>query len=334
VAKLYGGRWRVVESADEGGQAHIFRVEDTKGEFPGYHALKRLKDVGRLDRFEREVEVTSGLNHPNILKVEDFDVTGKPPYYVSEWCEGRSLEDSPQEFAGDITGTVELLLPIVDALQAAALLIPPVVHRDVKPANILLRTDGTPVLADFGICHVADGKLVTLSDRAMGSTNYVAPEMQAGQHGVVTSGADVYSLGKTLYWMLSGGHIFAREAHRAPGVYLVERLGAQRWEHVHSILDGMIVEDYTKRHNLALLASLLQSVTYLVSGDFVPLRPSIGLLCRWCGRGTYKTMKTLDHQGHIAWLYTSGLRGLKCSHCGRIEFFDITGIENPEWLKR
>ncbi len=109
-------------------------------------------------------------------------------------------------------------------------------HRDVKPPNILFRRDGTPVLGDFGICHMEGDARVTLSDEAMGSTNYIAPEMQAGQHGLVTGAADVYALGKVLYRMLSSGRIFAREDHRIPGCYLPQLLGDQRWWHFHEVL--------------------------------------------------------------------------------------------------
>src|SRR5713226_4594242 len=112
--------------------------------------------------------------------------------------------------------------------------------------------------------------------------------MEAGRHGPVSGAVDIYALGKVMYWMLSGGHIFARENHRGPGVYLVERLGEQRWEHVHGLLDGMIVEDPTKRHPIQLLPTLIREVAFLVQGDFVPLRPSVGLQCRWCGKGTYR----------------------------------------------
>lgn len=114
--------------------------------------------------------------------------------------------------------------------------------------------------------------------------------MQAGQQGMVTHAVDVYALGKVLYWMLSGGHIFARENHRAEGVYLVERLGDQRWEHVHIFLDTMLREDYKRRVSdapLALLNTILPDMADMVVNDFMPLRPSMGLRCEWCGRGRY-----------------------------------------------
>ncbi len=323
------GRWRIGGSLGEGGQAYVYFVEDTRGEFSGRYALKRLRNMERLDRFKREVEVTIGLRHPNILRVVDFDIAGARPYYVAELCEKRSLADvGAQQFKGNITLTLDVLLPIVDALAAGAGARPPVVHRDLKPENILFRADLTPVLADFGICHVADGKCITLSDRGMGSTNYIAPEMQAGQHDRVTHAVDVYALGKVMYWMLSGGDIFAREGHRAAGNYLVERLEEQRWAHVHGLFDSMIVEEYARRHNLALLPTLLKEVKYMVNGNFVPLRPSMGLKCRWCGKGTYQRHEPMKQTGYIE------VRVLRCGYCGRMEYFDPKGVENADWFEQ
>ena len=330
MGKKYG-RWHRLESTGEGGQAHVYRVEDQMREHPGYYALKRLRNPALLDRFKREVQVTGNLNHPHILRVVDFDLSGNEPYYVSEFCEKGSLEDvGAQVFKGDIRGAVDVLLPIVDALQAAASA--SIVHRDVKPANILIRGDATPVLADFGICHVVDGHDVqTLSDRGMGSTNYIAPEMQAGQHGIVTQAVDVYALGKVLYWMVSGGHIFAREDHRAESVYLVNRLKDERWEHVHGLLDTMLHVDVMQRASLALLQIKLPEIEDLVAGAYVPLRPSIGLRCQWCGRGRYQVLQQFERRGNIDWI-NSELRVLKCPHCGRLELFQPSYSKDQHWF--
>jgi serine/threonine protein kinase len=203
VADNYG-RWIVKGTISEGGQARVYLVEDSTGDLPGQYALKRLKNVKRMDLFEREVGTARRLQHPNILDVKDFDLTGPRPYYVAEYCERGSLEKSGAgPFNGNISKSVQILIPIVTALHAAHEA--GIVHRDVKPANILLRADDTPVLGDFGICHVEGDQRVTLSDEAMGSTNYIAPEMESGHQGSVTGVADVYALGKVMYWMLSGG---------------------------------------------------------------------------------------------------------------------------------
>jgi serine/threonine protein kinase len=89
-----------------------------------------------------------------------------------------------------------VLLPIVRGLEAAHG--KGIFHRDCKPANILFRADGTPVLGNFGICYVDDGELVTLSDEGMGSKNFIAPEMESGGTVDVSEAVDVYSLAKVL----------------------------------------------------------------------------------------------------------------------------------------
>ncbi|MFI5322988.1 MAG: protein kinase [Thermodesulfobacteriota bacterium] len=93
-----------------------------------------------------------------------------------------------------------------------------VIHRDLKPDNIFLRTrKGPVVVGDFGICYLEqDGKRITLTDEAVGPRNFIAPELEDGRLELISTKCDVYSLGKILYWLLSGGKIFSREKHREP----------------------------------------------------------------------------------------------------------------------
>lgn len=168
MAKTYGGRWKTIGSVGEGGQAHVFTVEDANGVHQERFVLKRLKNIKRMDLFEREVNALRAVGHPNILRVVDFALNADPSFYVAEYCEGGSLDKRAEEFKGNIRGAAEVLTPIIAALRAAHA--EGVFHRDVKPPNILFRKDGTPVLGDFGICHMEGDERVTLSDEAMGST--------------------------------------------------------------------------------------------------------------------------------------------------------------------
>jgi hypothetical protein len=129
--------------------------------------------------------------------------------------------------------------------------------------------------------------------------------------------------------MLSGGRILARENHRAEGVYLVPLLGDQRWEHVHVLLDQMLREDFPKRSLLQLLQVSLPNTADLVTNNFMPLRPSMGLRCQWCGRGRYQLVEQLRGGSWIG----PGLRGLKCDVCGRLELFQ-TNAPRPDWLSQ
>jgi serine/threonine protein kinase len=166
------GKWEVVRPLGEGGQGHLFLVRDTARNGGELFVLKRLKNAKRLDLFEREVRAVAP-HDVNILRIEDFNLS--PPtsaYYVAEYCEqGSMAEVGAEAFKGDISASQSVLLPIIDALGAAHNL--GIVHRDLKPQNILLRRNGQPVLADFGICHMEGDDRLTLADEAMGSLNYI-----------------------------------------------------------------------------------------------------------------------------------------------------------------
>jgi serine/threonine protein kinase len=333
MAKQYG-RWRNVGSLGEGGQAHVYLVEDSSGKDAGPFVLKRLRREGRLALFQQEIETTRSIEHPNIIRIVDFDLNAEKPYFVAEYCERGSLADIGAEtFQGDVKAAARLLLPIVDALEAAHRT--GVFHRDVKPPNILVRRNGEPVLADFGICHVESGAKVTLAiNEPAGSLNYIAPEMESGRRlGPPCAETDGYSLAKVLYWMLSGGNIFAREDHRARS--LVETLSEQRFEHVHSLLDLLMVEDPKKRISFTKLPGLMKKMEVLVNGNFAPLKPSIGIECRFCGLGRYQRIAggnagSISKIG-IAQMAGRDTRALRCDHCGHLELFDFLDMKDNWW---
>ncbi len=325
------GRWkRQGKTVGGGGQGQVELVTDASGKESGEFALKRLKDDRRINRFKQEIDAVAKLNHPNIIRIVDAHIDQKPYYYAMEYCDGGSLEKiGGRAFRADISRAVEILDPVCDALAAAHQA--GIVHRDVKPANILLRGDGSPVLADFGICHTDENESITLHEDAMGPINYIAPEMESGMRGSLgdpSEKTDVYALGKVLYWMLSGGSIFAREAHRATPLTAV--LGDQRWEHVHMLLDKVVVEKPSDRLSLDDFRRELQKVRNLVMVNYAPLKPSIGIKCRFCGLGTYTPVgqarvgsvgpvQAIDgfNPPHIA-----AMNVLACDNCGHVELFD------------
>jgi tRNA A-37 threonylcarbamoyl transferase component Bud32 len=340
VVKSEYGRWNIVESLSEGGQGHIFEVQDTKEEFVGHYALKKLKNsknAERRKRFIREVKITQSIDHPNVLKIIDSDVDSRKPYYVAELCVRGSLEKiGAPTFKGNIRVTVDTLLPVIDALVAVHRA--GAIHRDIKPANILLREDGTPLVGDFGICFVEDGELVTLADEGVGSRNFIAPEMESGQRdlGEPSDRTDVYSLGKVIYWMLSGGLEFSREDHRKTS--LVTILMDQRFEHVHSFLDQLVVREPKARISSYELKEKLEMTASLVEGDYAPLSPSIGIRCRFCGIGKYKALPARPgfpiSQIGLALTAGTDVRAMNCSHCGHVQIFQFLGIDNPKWWEK
>jgi hypothetical protein len=338
-------RWKGTgKTLGAGGQAQVSIVEDTRKEYPGQWALKRLKNIDdpkAKERFGQEVKAVQSINHPNVLKVVHSDLSAERPYFVAEYCERGSLQRiGAPRYKGNVLATLEVVLPILDALVAAHKA--GVVHRDVKPANILIRGDGTPVIGDFGICFMEGGEPVTLSNEGVGSRNFIAPEMESGQHhlGEPSDRTDVYSLGKVIYWMLSGGMEFAREDYPS----LVDLLKDQTFEHVHRLLDQMLVRNPAKRIESQEVSEKLEMTASLVEGNFAPLASSIGIRCRFCGIGRYQKYAEYDSQnsrpgptGNFFGLgleaHRAGLdlRVLRCDHCGHVEYFQFESIRDRGW---
>jgi serine/threonine protein kinase len=249
-----------------------------------------------------------------------------------EYCERGSLEKiEGSNFKADIAKSVAILEPICDALAAAHA--QRIIHRDVKPSNIPQRADGTPVIADFGICHLDGDEYVTLHEEAMGALNYIAPEMESGRRhlGEPSEKTDIYPLGKVLYWMLSDGSIFAREDHRTNSNSLTALLGDQRWEHVHMLLDKVLVEKPSDRLDTKKFVNELHKVSSLVVGNFAPLKPSIGIKCRFCGIGVYQpagrevTDKVVILRSNAPGITSQvvSVNVMSCNNCGHVELFDF-----------
>lgn len=340
-------KWKRIRSLTAGGQGEIFLVKRNDSEQEELFVQKRLKNTNspeRQRRFRLETATTVKLQHPNILKIIEDGIDQNPPYYISEYCEGGALDSRSIEYRGNISAVVRDLLPIVDALNTAHQA--GVFHRDIKPANILSRKDGTVVLGDFGICFVEGGQKVTLTDEAVGSINFIAPEMESGQQslGEPSDKTDVYSLGKVIYFLLSGGRIFSREDHRSESLSLVNMLKDQRFEHVHDLIDRMVVREPSKRIPMREVGIAMEEMRTLVLGDYAPLRPSVGIRCRFCGLGSYRRLGTRrtyyqstlppDSFPELGIQIPQGHRlgVLKCDKCGHIQMFSFPELEKTgEW---
>ena len=211
--KVYGHRWRLIQSLGGGGQGEIFRVADASGALQGEFALKRLRDASRLDCFRREIESLKVLSHPNIIKIVDHSALedNTPPHFlVMPIADEGDPERRLPLFAGNTENVVAVSLQVASALEAAHRA--QVVHRDVKPGNILFPGQGLDVwLSDFGICHVADATRQTPAGVIVGPRRFVAPEIEAGGAVDVAPSADVYSLGQLIFYLLSGGRTLYRE---------------------------------------------------------------------------------------------------------------------------
>lgn len=258
--RVWGGRWEATseQPAATRGQGSVWKVRDLRDtqlrqERPLY-ALKELRhpkptEATAFKRFKREVEAmkTLALSTSGIISVVDAHLPedgGKhQPYYIMPWA-AQSLDRAKfLSGASSLEKVLEIGIALAETLSTCHEASPRVVHRDVKPANVLL--DGpelTPKLADFGICFLEDPERLTSTEaNTVGSAGFTAPELEGG--GTVESvgpAADVYSLGKTLYAVLAGGEVFPRESHTEDRFNLALRFADQRLAHFHGLLERMV----------------------------------------------------------------------------------------------
>jgi putative two-component system response regulator len=214
------GPYLIVDRIGRGGMATVYRAHHPA--LDRFVAIKVLpeffaEDESYRERFQLEAQSVARLHHPNILNAFDFGQDRGVPYLVMELIEGGTLGDrmgSPM----DIQQVVRWLRPIAGALDYAHA--NGVLHRDIKPSNILVRPDGTPVLADFGLAKLADSvRKLTASGVVFGTPEYMSPEQAVGEP--LGPGADQYSLSAVAYEMLTGHVPFTGET---PGAVLISHI--------------------------------------------------------------------------------------------------------------
>ncbi|MFQ5859430.1 MAG: protein kinase [Anaerolineae bacterium] len=201
---VINGRYRLLDKVGEGGMAEVWRARDTA--LGRIVALKVLRtqyssDPAFLARFRREAQAAANLTHPNIIDVFDIGEAGGRHYIVMEYVDGQDLRDLIRQQA---PLSVDRALDL--ATQAAAAVAyahrAGIVHRDVKPQNILVATNGHVKVTDFGIARAMSDVSVTETGVVLGTAHYLAPEQVAGDPA--TPASDVYALGVVLYEMLTG----------------------------------------------------------------------------------------------------------------------------------
>jgi eukaryotic-like serine/threonine-protein kinase len=189
---LLGGRYRLERVLGTGGMATVWLARDERLGRPV--AAKILSDTLAADptylrRFRREARLAAGLSHPNLVKVYDFGGDGDRPYLAMEYVKGGSLADRISAGTApelDASRLARELLEALDHIHDAG-----IVHRDVKPGNVLIAPDGTAKLTDFGIAQPEDATRLTSTGLVVGTRSYIAPEVLRGERATVRS--DLYS---------------------------------------------------------------------------------------------------------------------------------------------
>src|SRR5258708_26083716 len=265
--------YRIVSKIGEGGMGEVYLADDTR--LRRKVALKVLPeniaaDTHRLLRFEREAFAASGLNHPNILTILEFGAAGKTHFVASEFVEGVSLRERMSRSGMLVIETLEIAIQIASALNAAHEA--GIIHRNIKPDNVMIRADGYVKVLDFGLAKLSESRhmgiapgfisdpeaqtrmqLQTQAGMIMGTVAYMSPEQARGRE--VDRRTDVWSLGCVLYEMLTGQQPFRGETtadaianiiHREPVPLLMLRQDANA--ELKRIINLTLAKDVAERY--------------------------------------------------------------------------------------
>ncbi|WP_237563703.1 Stk1 family PASTA domain-containing Ser/Thr kinase [Halalkalibacter okhensis] len=204
IGQRISGRYQILETIGGGGMANVYKALDVI--LDRHVAVKVLQpqfsdDEQFIQRFRREAQSATSLAHPNIVNIYDVGEEGNTYYIVMEYVEGQTLKELiqtggpiPVEEAVDY---MEQMLSALEHSHANHL-----IHRDIKPHNILISHDGVLKVTDFGIARAISAATITHTNSVMGSVHYLSPEQARGGH--VTYKSDIYSLGIVLYEMITG----------------------------------------------------------------------------------------------------------------------------------
>lgn len=209
--KMISDRYMIVTSLGEGGMADVYLAVDTI--LNREVAIKILRgelssDPVTLLRFQREANAASKLDHPNVVDVYDVGESEGRHYIVMEYVRGRTLKQLiSQRGALDKREAVDIMMQLASAVQHAHE--NQIIHRDIKPQNVLVKDDGTVKITDFGIALAHDAVQLTQNDAVLGSAHYLAPETTRGEPA--SNQIDIYALGIVFYELLSGSVPFKGE---------------------------------------------------------------------------------------------------------------------------
>jgi eukaryotic-like serine/threonine-protein kinase len=252
------GRYRLEALIGAGGMSTVYRAVDATLERDVAIKLMHREIAGdsdQLERFRREARSVAQLSHPHIVGVIDAGEDAGRPYIVFEYVHGETLKDRIRR-CGRLPVDESLAYAIEIARALGAAHAANIVHRDVKPQNVLIDPEGAAKVTDFGIARSLDEEGLTADGRVLGTTDYVSPEQALGH--AVTGQSDLYSLGIVLYEMLTGEVPFRGEnqvavamKHVREAVPDVQARRPQVSAHTAAIVERLTAKDLARRYHSA-----------------------------------------------------------------------------------
>jgi serine/threonine protein kinase len=250
------GEYEIEKLLGQGGMGQVFLARDprlnrpvaVKTLLPEFAAARAM-----AERFVREARSAGALTHPNVVQVYMAGVDGTTPYFAMEFVEGKSLKDViAEEGAVPAARALDYAIQAAKGLRAAAE--KKIIHRDIKPGNLMLDRSGVVKIADFGLAKNVESDLaLTQTGALIGSPYYMSPEQGAGQPATFQS--DIYSLGATLWHMLAGKPPFEASTpvsvlmkHTAEPLPRPEKIAAIGNGQVHRVLTKMMAKKPQDRH--------------------------------------------------------------------------------------
>ena len=276
-------------------------------------------EAAALERMKRELLTLESVNHPSLVKVLDSNLEQK--WFAMEYLEGGTLSNHLGTYKGRVLDALKAFRPIVDAV--SALHTEKVVHRDIKPDNIFVASDGHLVLADCGLAFKLENQdRLTLTFENVGTRDYQPPWSYGMRLADVQPAFDVFSLAKVLWAMVSGRPKFPLWYFERPDNDLRQMFPDEpAVQYVHEILRKCVVESESETKLLdagELLGEVDTTIAALSSGCQVP-GGNARMLCRYCGIGTYEKSKNFPVVGNLNTEYERNY--FLCGYCGHLESF-------------
>jgi serine/threonine protein kinase len=310
--------WRIGNSIGQGGQAKVFEARRDSESGDRVYALKLLerdKNSQAYKRFHNEIDALMRISHPGIITVHDHGSVDNERlhYYVMQFVPGAkalkhlvATNDSP--FFANPLKSLAVYTRLLEALAQCERA--NIVHRDLSLGNVLVGPEDSLKLIDFGCCHFEDGQSITLTDEAVGTPGYRAPECEGFSTAPPSIRSDLYSAGKLLWSIVTNKKAFQRESPVFDGLSLARVLPdtPMSW-HLQAIFERTIRKDPMNRY--ATVSEALEAAARVqrrIDGRFLPLEILYKGTCPICGVGKLLDgNEYMQEQDKVAFDFLEGL---------------------------